>query len=423
MQKHLERPSHARYWVIFFAITLGILAYIDRVAISIAKKPISDDLGFSNTQMGLVFGAFSLGYALFEIPGGWLGDKYGPRSILMKIVLWWSAFTAITGAAWNLASMMVIRFLFGAGEAGCFPNLTKAFTIWLPHYERVRAQGIMWTFARWGGAFTPMLVILIYKYMSWHMAFVLFGSFGIVWAAAFYYWYRDDPRTHKSVNAAELALMDGAATGSGGHGDVPWGKLVSSRSVVLLWIQYFCLSYPWYFFITWLPSYLTESRHLDLATMANYAKYPLLFGGFGSLFSGFIAARMALWTGSVKLARKVMACIGFLGACIFVLVTIHTGDAFWAMMALGTASFCNDLVMPGAWGACMDIGGKYAGTVSGSMNMMGNMAGFVAPSIGGILLDASGGDYSSFMYSMAAVYFIGFLCWPFIDSVTPLKQD
>jgi len=416
-------PTHARYWVIFYAITLGILAYIDRVAISMAAPNISKDLNFDKVQMGWIFSAFAIGYALFEIPGGWMGDKWGARTVLMRIVIWWSAFTAITGLAWNFASMWVIRFLFGAGEAGCFPNLTKAFTTWLPHDERVRSQGIMWTFARWGGAFTPLLVTFVFKFMTWPMAFALFGSFGVVWAFFFYQWYRDDPRTHKSVNAAELEVIGDSAHDAGGHGDVPWGKLVSSRSVILLWVQYFCMSFPWYFFITWLPTYLQEARHLDAATTANYGKYPLLFGGFGALFSGLAASRLAQMTGSIRLSRRLMACIGFLGASAFVVIFINTQDPFWAMIALGTASFFNDLVMPGAWGACMDIGGKYAGTVSGSMNMMGNMAGFAAPLIGGYMVKASGGDWNPFLYSMAGIYLVGFLCWPFIDPVTPLKQD
>src|SRR6266478_3230848 len=179
-------PSHTRYWVVVFAITLAILSYIDRVCISQAAPVITNDLGLSNTDMGKVFGAFGLAYSVFEVPGGWMGDWMGPRKVLMRIVLWWSFFTAITGYMWNLASLCVARFLFGAGEAGCFPNLTKAFSIWLPSEERSRAQGIMWTFARWGGAFTPPLVILAFRHMSWRWAFVCFGALGLIWTAAFH---------------------------------------------------------------------------------------------------------------------------------------------------------------------------------------------------------------------------------------------
>ncbi len=200
-----QAPTHARHWVIFFAVTLAILAYIDRVSISMAMPDIARDLKLDKVQQGWVFAAFAIAYAAFEIPGGWLGDKMGPRSVLMRIVLWWSVFTAVTGAMTGYTSMLVTRFLFGAGEAGCFPNLTKAFTTWLPKLERVRAQGIMWMFARWGGAFTPPLVILVFGWMSWRGAFTLFGALGLIWAFFFYRWFRDNPRDHASVNAAEAS--------------------------------------------------------------------------------------------------------------------------------------------------------------------------------------------------------------------------
>ncbi len=418
-----ETPTTARYWVIVFAITLAILAYIDRVCISQAAPEMSRDLGFSKEQMGKVFSAFALAYALFEIPGGWLGDWMGPRKVLMRIVIWWSAFTAITGGMWNLTSMWITRFLFGAGEAGCFPNLTKAFTTWLPAEERVRAQGIMWTFARWGGAFTPPLVILVFRYMSWRSAFIMFGAIGVIWAWFFYRWFRDNPRDHPGVNAAELALLKGAEAHASGHGNVPWGRLVSSRSVWLLWAQYFCLAFPWYFYITWLPTYLQEYRHMDKATSAQYAIFPLLFGGCGSLFCGFISARLAVWMGGVRASRRLLGSLGFLGAGLFLLLSIRIEDPLLAMLAMGMGSFCNDLVMPGSWGACMDVGGKYAGTLSGSMNMMGNMAGFVAPWLGGRILDQTGGNWNAFLYLMAAVYLTGTLFWPMIDPVTPLERE
>jgi MFS family permease len=271
----VEQPTHKRNWVIVFAVTLAILAYIDRVCISMAAPDMSRDLGMDKVQMGTVFSAFGLAYALFEIPGGWLGDWMGPRRVLLRIVAWWSTFTALTGWAWSLSSLWVIRFLFGAGEAGCFPNLTKAFTVWLPSAERVRAQGIMWTFARWGGAFTPPLVVLVFRFMSWRWAFVLFGSIGLLWGAFFYLWFRDDPKDHKGVNKAELALIKASGHAPSGHGNVPWGKLARSRTVWMLWVQYFCLSFPWYFYITWLPTYLQEDRHLDPTTTGTYAILPL----------------------------------------------------------------------------------------------------------------------------------------------------
>lgn len=417
-----QEPSRARNWVIVFAVTLAILSYIDRVCISQAAKRIQTDLNLDDQQLGLIFGAFGLAYAAFEIPGGWLGDWLGAKKVLIRIVLSWSAFTALTGAAWNFTSLWIVRFLFGAGEAGCFPNLTKAFSVWLPPRERVQSQGIMWAFARWGGAFTPPLVVLAFQFMNWRYAFVAFGLLGAVWCFFFARWYRDNPLEHPSVNEGERELLKEVAGLGESHGNVPWRKLVTSRSVWLLWLQYFCTSFPWYFFITYLPKYLQEHRHLDESTASKYAILPLLFGGFGSLFAGFIASSLNKKVNSVAVGRKILSVTGFLGGCLFLLVCIHTEDPLWAMVAMGMASFCNDLNMPGAWGACMDIGGKYAGTVSGSMNMMGNFAGFAAPTVGGYILKNYNKDYHMFLYLMAGIYLIGAIVWPMIDPVTPIED-
>ena len=416
-----ERPTQVRYWVIVFAVTLAIITYIDRVCISQAAPAITRDLGLSTVQMGYAFSAFGWAYALFEIPGGFLGDWMGPRKVLMRIVLWWSFFTAATGWAWNFVSLAVTRALFGAGEAGCFPNITKAFTTWLPQEERVRAQGITWMSARWGGAFTPSLVYLTLQLMSWQHAFEMFGALGVVWAIFFYRWYRDNPRDNPRVNAAELRLMRGSDELAGSHGDVPWAKLVRSRTVWLLCAQYFCLSYGWYFYVTWLPTYLTEARGVKFSTGAMLAGVPLFLGGLGSLFCGMVSAPVTRLTHSVAATRKLMAYIGFTGACLLLVLSVHLGNPVAAMFAMGMASFCNDLVMPGSWGACMDVGGKYAGTVSGAMNMMGNVGGAVSPIAVSHMLDWTHHNWDITFYVSAAVYFCGSFFWMFMDPVTPIE--
>ena len=416
------RPSRARYGVIAYAVTLAILSYIDRVAISQAATPIAADLHLSKSQMGLIFGAFALSYAVFEIPSGWMGDWMGARRVLVRIVLWWSAFTAVTGLAWSFVSLWVIRFLFGVGEAGCFPNLTKALSVWLPVEEHARAQGILWTLARWGGAFTPPLVVLAFRYMSWRTAFALFGALGLVWCVFFYRWYRDRPQEHPSVNAAELELLKHVSARAGSHGDVPWRRLLSNRSLWLLWAQYFCYVFTWYFYITWLPTYLQEFRGQTPAAAAALSIFPLFFGGFGSLASGLTAGRLARALGGVARARRITAASGLLGNALLLLAMTRIGDPLRAMMVMGLASFCADFLITCAWSTCMDIGGKYAGTVSGSMNMMGNLAGFVAPVTGGFLLERSGGNWNLLLYLMMAIGVVGALCWPFIDPVTPIDE-
>ena len=415
------KPTHARFRVIVFAVSLAILSYISRVCISQAAPDITRDLKLSDVQMGYIFGAFGLSYALFEIPGGWLGDKMGPRSVLMRIVIWWSVFTAATGWMWNFTSLWIVRFLFGAGEAGGFPNLTKIFTSWLPHRERLRAQSFMWTAARWGGAFTPPLVVLAIRFMNWHWAFVFFGALGVLWAVPFYLWFRDDPHKHPSVNAAEAAIIGDTSDNAASHGDVPWAALLRSRSLWLLWLGYFCTSFAWYFYITWLPKYLQNYWKLSQATSAWYAVFPLLLGGFGCLLSGAIAPLAVKWAGGNRASRRYTAMAGCLGASLFLIVAIQMKDVRWMMAAMAMASFCNDLMMPPAWAACMDLGGKYAGTVAGSMNMMGNLAGFAAPVFGGYILRATGQNWSVFLYTMAAVYLVAMLCWPWIDPVTPIE--
>jgi MFS transporter, ACS family, glucarate transporter len=415
-------PTRARHWVVVYAVTLAILSYVDRVAISQAAGPISHDLGFSKSQMGLIFGAFGISYALFEIPSGWLGDWMGARRVLVRIVLAWSAFTALTGAAWNFASMYVIRFLFGAGEAGCFPNATKALSVWLPVSEQPRAQGLLWAFARWGGAFTPPLVILAFRFVNWRAAFTMFGALGLIWCFFFYHWFRDRPEDHPSVNAGELELLREVRGRGASHPDVPWNKLLSSGSIWLLWAQYFCFNYVWYFFITWLPTYLQEARLQTPEAAARLAIIPLLFGGTGSVVCGLFLQRIAARNAGVARARRLIAGSGMFASAVLLIAVTQIQDPLTAMLVMGVASFSNDLIMPPSWNSCMDIGGKYAGTVAGSMNMMGNLGGAAAPMLGGILLDRTHNDWNLLLYLMAGVGIAGAICWPFIDPVTPLER-
>ena len=427
-----ERPTRIRQRVVLYAVALAGITYIDRVCISQAAPLITHDLGLTPVQMGYAFSAFAWAYALFEIPSGYLGDRLGPRRVLLRIVTWWSFFTAATGWAWNTASLVVTRFLFGAGEAGCFPNLTKAFSTWLPPRERARAQGLLWMSARWGGALTPALVAYFLNGnlellgvallpISWRHAFELFGAIGVVWAVFFYRFYRDNPRDHPAMNAAEVALLEGADRLATGHGDVPWMKLVRSRQVFLLCAQYFCLSYGWYFYITWLPTYLKEERGLAIQKGALLAGLPLFLGGLGSVFSGFITPYVVRYLGSITKARRVLAFIGFVAAGAFLVLSTRLDNPVAAMLAMGCASFANDLSMPGSWGACMDVGGRFAGTLSGTMNMMGNFGSAVSPIAIGFILASSGGNWNLTFYASAAVYFLGGVCWLFLDPVTPLE--
>ncbi|WP_395741390.1 MFS transporter [Prosthecobacter sp.] len=413
------RPSRTRYGVIVFAVMLGIIHYIDRVCISKAQNFIQKDLSLDDTQMGYVFSVFTLSYALFEIPGGWLGDKWGPRRVLLRIVIFWSLFTALTGYAWSLASMIVCRFLFGAGEAGGFPNIAKMFSVWLPQREHGVAQGITWLAARWGGAFTPLLVVWVLGYVSWRNTFVIFASLGVVWAIAFYLWYRDNPKDHPGVNAAELALLEESQKNlDTKHANIPWGKLLTNRSVLLLWTYYFCITYVWYFYITWLPKYMELELKMDMKdTWSSVLNgLPLFLGGIGCFIGGFVARRMAAKSGNLSRARRQLGVFGMLGASGMIVLATTLNNPVYIMISLGLSGFCNDLSMPGAWGACMEVGGKLAGSVSGSMNMIGNFGGAIGIVAIPWLMNLTNKNWDQVMYVAAAVYGIAALCWAFIDS-------
>jgi sugar phosphate permease len=417
--------TRVRYWVIVFAVALAVITFIDRVCMSFTAPFVSKELGFNSIQMGYVFSAFAGAYALFEIPGGYLGDRLGPRRILIRIVMWWSVFTALTGAAWNAGSLVTVQALFGAGEAGCFPNLTKTFTVWLPRPERVRAQGIMWLAARWGGALTPLVVYqaLWMFHFHWRPVFVLFGGVGVVWAALFHRWYRDDPRQNPMVNAAELALLRENRELARGQKSIPWLRLLGSPQVWFLCLQYFCCSYGWYFYITWLPTYLRNARHLELEKSAILGMLPLFFGGVGAFVSGVVSSHLNRWTGDSAKTRRLIAYVGLAGASAMLLLVTRLGNPLSAMLAMGLACFCNDLVMPQSWGACMDIGGKYAGTLSGTMNMFGNLGGAVSPLVIGYLLRLTHSNWDITFYTSAAVYALAIVWWSLLDPVTPLERE
>ncbi len=413
-----ERPTHVRYWVIFFSVTLAIFSYIDRVALSRAAPKVMADLHLSKVQFGLVLYAFVTCYAL-EIPSGYLGDRLGPRSVLLRIVLWWSFFTFATGRAWSFVSLLACQGLFGMGEAGCFPNITKSLSIWLPQEEKVRAQGIIWLFARWGGAFTPLLVVMLLRYVSWRTAFGLFGCIGIVWAVAFYLWFRDDPHDNPRLNAAERELIAGSRK-LAEHAKVPWGKLIAAPRAWLLCLQYFSLSFSWYFYITWLPTYMDERLKVNITESAWLNVLPLFLGGLGSFLCGQSSRFVAHKLGGLDKQRRLMSITGFFGASILIFTATRMHSAVPAMLAIGFASFCNDLAMPPSWGAAMDLGGKFAGTLAGAMNMIGNLGGSLAAIVIPLILKYTDNNWNVPFYVASAVYLTGAFLWMGLDPLTPL---
>jgi MFS transporter, ACS family, glucarate transporter len=416
-------PTRARHVVIAFTIALAVITYVDRAAINVSALYMSKELQLTTIQMGWALSIFGWAYALFEIPGGWLGDRIGPRRVLLRIVLWWSFFTAATGWAWSAGSLIAIRGLFGAGEAGAFPNMTRVLTTWLPVKERERAQANLWLATRLTAAFTPLLVALLIEKIGWRRMFEVFGVLGVIWAVLFYRWYRDLPADHPSVNQAELTLLPPAKDTAIAHTGVPWRLIFSTRSVWLLSIQYMCLAYGWWFYINWLPTYLSKARGTSMRMGAVLAGLPLLLGGVGCLVSAGIIPRLSRSLGSVALARRVVAIAGFVGASICIMIFTRIDDPRQAMIVLGFAGFFNDFVMPAAWAGTMDIGGRYAGTVSGAMNMMGSIAGASSVLFVGYLLAWTSGNWTLTFYLSAVIYLLGAVCWLFLDSHTPVERD
>ncbi len=414
-------PTRTRYWVVAFGVSLAFITYIDRACIGQTAPAIRQELRLTPVQMGYVFSAFALAYALFEIPSGWLGDWIGSRRLLTRIVLWWSFFTAATGWAWSLQSLVVTRFLFGAGEAGCFPSLAKSFSVWLPRSERPMAEGIKALSARWGGAVTPIIIVILMQHVSWRVVFEIFGGLGVVWAALFYFWYRDDPGEHPSVNGPELALIGRTTEKARGNRDAPWGRFLTSRSSLLLCIQWFCYFYGFYFYLTWLPTYLQQGRGMAVNRSALLASLPLFTAGAGSLLSGVISTWFYSRTMDLRRWRRTVAVSGFCCATLLFVWFITIRDPTLAMAALSASSFAAELSGPISWVTSMDLGGRYVGSLSGAMNTMGHLAGIVAPTLTGYVLQSTGNWNIAFAVS-AGIYSFGILCWLFIDPVTPLDR-
>lgn len=399
------KATKVRYGVVGFALSLAILSYIQRVAISQAAGPISADLHLDKQQLGSVLGAFGLAYALFEIPMGLYGDKRGVRRVLAQVVLAWSFFTALTGAAWNLASLWIIRFLFGAGEAGCFPNLTRMLSQWLPRSERIKAQALMWAATRWGGAVTPPMALLGINLFGWRWSFVAFALLGVIWCAFFLRSFRNNPADNAKVNAAELDMLrDSHALVTHHHGS--WLSVLLQPQVFLLMSQYFCWSYVWYFFVTWLPTYLAEAQGQSPTATAAYAVLPLLFGGFGSLVSGLLP---------LHVSRKWVAVGAYLVVLALLLLLPNVHGVVPAIAIMAAISFTGDLTVPISWNACVEIGKRYTATVGAAMNMFANFSGFVAPFVGGYILKHYNNDWSMVLHIMAVFAALGAFLWLFID--------
>jgi MFS family permease len=446
----LTRPTRVRFGVLGFACALSMITYLDRVCFGTVAPHIQEEFDLSDKQTGLLFTAFAFAYALFEVPSGWLGDVFGPRRTLIRIVLWWSLFTALTGAIYPnpqapwfaFAAMLLVRFLFGMGEAGAYPNIARSFHNWFPFGERGSAQGAVWMAGRFAGGLSAFAVLaLIYRTtgpggavtVHWRHCFWIFGLLGVAWCGAFWWWFRDRPEQHPAVNPAELALIRGSRPappgGAGGHAGVPWGRLLTSGNLWSLCLMYFCASYGWYFNITWLPKYLksqygvTSDSHGVLA-VSFLSGAPLLFGALACLVGGLLTDAFIRRTGDRKWGRRLFGVLGHgvCAACYF--LSLLAASPWLFVAAITLATFCNDLTMGSAWASCLDIGRKYSGIVSGCMNTVGNLGGAAAGFTTGWVLErfqAQGWTVNFLSYG--AVYVAAMLFWLRFDATRPVAPE
>ncbi len=378
-----QRPTRVRHVVLALTVGAYMITYMDRVNIATAVPVIQKELGLSLVTVGLIFSAFRWGYAIFQIPGGWLGDRIGPRRALALIVTWWSLFTCLTAVAWSAASMAICRFFFGMGEAGAFPIATRSLSRWMLPSERGFAQGLTHAGSRLGAALTPGLVVLMILAYGWRTPFFVFGALGVAWSALWYWYYRDTPSEHSGVNLAERNLIGGSmrAVRQGSAGTVPWRSILMSRTVWTLSLMYFCYGYCIDVYLDWFPKYLNDHRGFDLKHMGMYATAPLLAGTLGDLLGGSLSDRWARRSGNLKIARRVVAIAGFLLAAAAILpatfTTSSTGSVWYSCVAV----FGLEMTVGVSWAIPIDVGGDYAGSVASVMNTFGNLGSAISPAL------------------------------------------
>lgn len=369
-----------------------MITYIDRVVIGITLPSIQQEFGLSLGVLGLVTGSFRLGYSLFQIPVAWMGDKIGPRRALSLIVVWWSFFTSLTAATWNLATMVVCRFLFGVGEAGAFPIATRSLSRWMLPEERGYAQGVTHAGSRAGAALTPPIVAALIAWHGWRLPFVVFGLIGLVWAAVWFFWYRDTPEEHPSVNDAERELIHGALGGPrpARSSKVPWREILTSRNVWFLCAMYGCYGWALAIYLDWFPTYLKEARGLDLKKMGLYASLPLWAAFAGDMAGGWVSDELAKRWKNLRAARRNVAVAGFLMAGLAIVPATLATDVETCILLTCLGVFGLEVTVGVSWAVPLDIGKDFAGTVSAVMNTCGNMMGAISSTALGFIAASYG---------------------------------
>jgi len=412
-----------RYLVVTGTFLLSVLLYVDRVCISTAKGPITRDLGLTDTQFGIVMSAFALGYALFQTPSGMLADRIGGRKILASIVTIWSVFTGLSALAWNYSSLLVIRFLFGAGEAGAFPGMARAVYSWIPVKERGLVKGINFSGSRLGAAFAlPVLAVSIDS-IGWKATFFTLTAVGCLWSVAWWLWFRDEPADHPNISKEELAYIEAnrqAGAAAGPVGKLPLGAMFRSPGLWLMMTQYLFANFTTFFCLTWLYPHVKSTYHLNSADAGLYSMIPLLCGALGNVVSGWLVDRIYA-TGRHALSRKLPAIFGFLLTAVGLVMSVQQDAVGPAIFWLSLAVFGVDMILSPSWSFCIDIGGRHAGQVSGTMNMAGNIgSAIIGPAFPTLLLWTGSADV--FFYIIAGCSVAAAACWTFADPTRKMTE-
>ena len=364
-----------RNLVLIMLTILGVITFIDRINISVAGDSIMTDLNLSESQWGWVLSAFILSYSLLQIPLGIWGDKKGQRVVLTAIILWWSVFTGMTGAAGGFVSLLIIRFMFGVGEAGAYPNMTSAIRRWFPKNETGKAQGYIWAASRFGGALAPLTVIPLMALFGWRMTFVIFGALGIIWGVVWLIWFKDNPSKIKGIKKEELDELAAKEVGSP-SAKTPWKAFVKSRQFWLLLSMYWFYVWGSWFFFSWFPTFLERGRGFSKTELTYAVAVPFLMGVIGNISGGYLSDKLSVKYG-IKIGRRVLGVGGLSISAVLMFLSGFIPGKLEVFIFMSLCFGVMDMMLPSAWALCIDLGGKFSGAISGAMNTAGNLGGFV----------------------------------------------
>jgi len=455
----LPPPTRARYLVLAFLAVLVFVLYLDRICIARAAKSMKQELGLSNAQMGYIFGAFTIAYGLFEVPTGRWGDRFGSRGVLTRIVLWWSVFTALTGCvgmfSWDsgrsivfglgsfsrdiplvfdtFVLLVVVRFLFGAGEAGALPNVARVVERWIPAHERGIAQGVVLTAMQIGGAAAPVFTDRLIQYVGWRMSFAVYGCLGVVWGALFYRWYRDDPAEHPAVNPTERLLLARAqrdAPGGDHHPPIPWRMVLSSGNVWLLGLIMTSSAFASYMYMFWLPTYFNEAHHVDLETAAWLQALVLVGAASGAFCGGYLSTLVVRWTGESRWSRRMLGFSLMASAAMLLGGSVLCFSPIQTALCVAAAAFFGHAHIANWWATTAQISGRHLGAMFGLLNSLGVPGAFGSQVFMGEFADYrkhlgfKGRDcWDPAFFVYAGVLLFGAICWLLVDATKSATES